>query len=300
VRRLVTGGVLLLASVVVGALAVPRVHGQAREASHQETPAFEVTSVKPNTSGDGRARGIGSPPGGRFMMTDVPLRAIIRFAYDIQNSQLSGGPSWLDSEFYDIAAKAASEQVNANGQVPPDTMRTMVRALLVDRFKLSAHRETRELPIYALVVARSDRRLGPQLRPSAVDCDAFAQRGERPPLPPAGGAPACGGQLGAGHLALNGFTMSRLAVNLSTWVDRPVSDRTGLSGGFNFTLEWSLDQRPQYDAIGGPARPVEIPVDRTGPSIFTAVEEQLGLKLESTKGPVDVLVIDHVEKPTPD
>jgi uncharacterized protein (TIGR03435 family) len=94
--------------------------------------------------------------------------------------------------------------------------------------------------------------------------------------------------------------MSRLAINLATWVDRMVVNRTRLSGGFNLKLEWSLEQRPQFDALGGPGRPVDIPVDRTGPSIFTALEEQLGLKLESTKGPVDVLVIDHVEQPAPD
>jgi uncharacterized protein (TIGR03435 family) len=94
--------------------------------------------------------------------------------------------------------------------------------------------------------------------------------------------------------------MSRLAVNLATWVDRIVADRTGLSGGFNLKLEWSLDERPRFDALGGPGRAVEGPVDRTGPSIFSAVEEQLGLKLQPTTGPVDVLVIEHLEKPTPD
>jgi hypothetical protein len=92
----------------------------------------------------------------------------------------------------------------------------------------------------------------------------------------------------------------RLATNLSAWAERLVVDRTNLHGGYDLNLEWSPDQRPQFDALGGPARRFEIPADRTGPSLFTALEEQLGLKLESTSGPADVLVIDHVEKPSPD
>jgi uncharacterized protein (TIGR03435 family) len=99
---------------------------------------------------------------------------------------------------------------------------------------------------------------------------------------------------------LNGWSMVQLSVNLATWVERIVVDHTGLTGGFNLKLEWSLDQRPQFDALGAPARPVEIPTERTGPSIFSALEEQLGLKLQPANGPVDVLAIDHVERPTPD
>jgi uncharacterized protein (TIGR03435 family) len=280
--------------VAVGVLMPLRVQSQAAEKS------FEVASVKPNTSGDGSRRGIGTPPGGRLMMTDLPLRTMIRFAYDIQDVQLTGGPAWLHSEFFDIEAKAPADQIDGSGRVPRDVMRAMMRTLLADRFKLSLRREMRQLPIYILIVARKDGRLGAQLQPSSVDCDALERNNQPPPLPKDGQAPLCGGQLGAGRLALNGWNMSRLANNLATWVDRIVVNRTGLSGGFDLKLEWSLEQRPQFDALGGPARPIEIPADRTGPSIFTAVEEQLGLKLESTKGPVDVLVIDHVEKPTPD
>jgi len=261
---------------------------------------FDVASIKPNKSGDDRRRGVGLPPGGRFMGTNLPLRSIIRFAYEIQDFQLSGGPAWLNSDFYDIEAKAGPAQINAHGEVPPDTMRAMVRALLADRFKLSARRETRTLPVYALVVARGDKRVGARLQPAIVDCEALAQSGQQPPPPAPGARPVCGGQLRAGHFALNGFPLSHLVANLSTWVERVVLDRTGLAGAFNVDLEWAVEHRPPFDAIGAPAEPVDIPTERTGPSIFTALEEQLGLKLESTTGPVDVLVIDKVERPTAD
>lgn len=289
---------VLTSAALVISTGVPRLHAQVSEVG--SSPAFEVASVKPNTSGDDRRRGVGLPPGGRFIVTNLPLRAVIRFAYDIQDFQLSGGPAWLNSAPYDIEAKAAPAQINANGQVPTETMRAMVRALLTDRFKLSARRERRQLAVYALVVARNDKRLGPHLQPASVDCEALAQSGQRPAAPAPAVGPVCGGQLRPGHITLNGFGLSRLAMNLSTWVDRVVLERTGLIGTFNVDLEWTPEQRPQFDSIGAPARPIEIPTERSGPSIFTAVEEQLGLKLESTQGPVEVLVIDHVETPTAD
>jgi len=262
--------------------------------------AFEVASVKVNASGDGSRRGIGMPPGGRLMLTDVPLRTVLRFAFDVQDVQIAGGPSWLNTEFFDIEAKAPSDQIGAGGQVPPAALKAMLRGLLADRFKLSTRRETRQLPIYALVVARNDGRLGPRLQPAAVDCDALDRNGQSPAPAKPGAPPPCGGLLQFGHLMLRGWSMTRLATNLSTWAERLVVDRTNLHGGYDLNLEWSPDQRPQFDALGGPARRIEIPADRTGPSLFTALEEQLGLKLEATTGPADVLVIDHVEKPSPD
>jgi uncharacterized protein (TIGR03435 family) len=262
--------------------------------------AFEVASVKRNTSLDDRARGVGLPPDGRFLMTALPVRSLIRFAFNIQNVQLVDAPNWVDSELYDVVAKAPREQVQANGQVPREALAAMVEGLLIDRFKLAARRDTREMPIYALVLANGNQRLGPQLRPSSVDCEALDRRGERPPAPQPGAPAPCGGELRVGHVALRGFNVKQLAANLSNWLDRPVVDRTGLKGGFDFTLDWSPDQQPQYDAVGAPIRRADVPVDRTGPSIFTAVEEQLGLKLDAVKGLVDVVVIDHVERPSPD
>jgi bla regulator protein blaR1 len=295
VRRFLT----VLLAILLPLVAVPRLRSQASRPSDQNQLAFEVATVKPNTSGDGSRRGIGVPPGGRLMLTDLPLRAILRFAYEIQNVQLAGGPAWIDTDFFDIEAKAPSELVASNAQLPMATFRAMTRSLLADRFKLTARHETRPLPIYELVLARKDGRLGPQLHQASVDCEALERSNQAPPLPK-DGQPTCGGLLRGGNLTLNGWSMSRLAVNLATWVDRMVVDRTGLNGGFNLKLEWSLDERPRFDAIGGPARPVDVPTERTGPSIFSAIEEQLGLKLQPATGPVDVLVIEHVEKPTPD
>jgi uncharacterized protein (TIGR03435 family) len=277
----------------------PRLRGQTSAPPDQNQRAFEVATVKLNTSGDASRRGIGTPPGGRLMLTNVPLRTILRFAYQIQDAQLADAPSWINTDFFDVEAKAPSSAVGSDGRVPMDSLLAMTRTLLADRFKLSVRHETRQLPIYELVVARKDGKLGPQLQRAAVDCEALERNNQRPP-PPKDGKTSCGGLLGAGHLMLNGWSMSRLATNLATWVDRIIVDRSGLHGGFDLNLEWSLDQRPQFDAIGGPARQVDVPADRTGPSIFSAIEEQLGLKLQPATGPVDVLVIERVEKPTPD
>jgi len=223
--------------------------------------AFEVASVKVNASGDGSRRGIGMPPGGRLMLTDVPLRTVLRFAFDVQDVQIAGGPSWLNTEFFDIEAKAPSDQIGAGGQVPPAALKAMLRGLLADRFKLSTRRETRQLPIYALVVARNDRRLGPRLQPAAVDCDALDRNGESPAPAKPGAPPPCGGLLQFGHLMLRGWSMTRLATNLSTWAEQLVVDRTNLHGGYDLNLEWAPDEDQVAKCAGlsrdGTAVPVE-------------------------------------------
>jgi uncharacterized protein (TIGR03435 family) len=181
-------------------------------------------------------------------------------------------------------------------------MLAMGRALLTERFKLIVHYETRELPIYALVMARTDGRIGPQLHPVEVDCIAqrAAQRAAVGSAPPSPGSlppiPPCFiGQFPGNWTGL-AVTMSQVASALQG--DRLVVDRTGLSGQFDLTLSYTPDQMPsQGPPPGAPPLP---PIDPNGPSIFTALQEQLGLKLESTKGPVDVLVIDHVEHPSED
>jgi uncharacterized protein (TIGR03435 family) len=182
-----------------------------------------------------------------------------------------------------------------------------MRSLLAERFKLSVHREKRELPIYELVLARSDGKLGPELRPSSADCRAIIEarkaQGQKPDLPKAGERPQCGARVGFGELAAGGQPLLELIALLSSTVQRNVVDRTGLSGNFDIYLKWTPDQLPPRPA-GLPAdQPLRInglAIDPDGPSIFTALQEQLGLKLESAHGPVDVLVIDHVERPSPD
>jgi uncharacterized protein (TIGR03435 family) len=265
--------------------------------------AFEAASVKPNKSG-GNQVSIGIQPGGRFNAVNVPLRFLIRNAYQLQDFQLVGGPGWVATDRFDVIAKAEGDLPPA----PPGTagpVQIMLRNLMADRFKLRVHRETREMPIYALVLARADGRLGPRLTPSTVDCAARGRaRGGAPPaIPLPTDRPVCGMRTGPGSMAGGGFPLSQLAASLSPFAQRIVIDRTGLTGNFDLDLTWTPDQIPQGG--GGPGGlpagvPPPPPIDPNGPSLFTAVQEQLGLKLESVRGPVDVLVIDSVEQPSAD
>jgi uncharacterized protein (TIGR03435 family) len=234
-------------------------------ADRAREPAFDVTSVKHNRSGD---VGMGGPgdrfQNGQLRLTNRPVRVLIRQAFERRRaSEIIGGPSWIDTDRWDVAGKTES----AERDVWP-----RLRTLLADRFRLVTHYETREVPIYALVVARRDGRLGPSLRPSTA---------------PSGVRITAGLFKGSVPLAMlvDGV--------LSAATQRPVVDRTGLTAKFyDIELHWTPDA-PSGSPTGDAPPP-------DAPSIFTAVQEQLGLRLESTKGPVDVLVIDHVERPTED
>jgi uncharacterized protein (TIGR03435 family) len=259
-----------------------------------QAPSFDAASIKLNTSGDWR-KSIGPAPGGRFIATNNTLRDLIPFAYAMPQAmagiRIVGGPKWIDEEQYDVTAK-----VDGTWTMPQ--MSDMLRALLADRFKLVAHRETRELPTYALVVASTSRRL----RPSEIDqaaCDArraAAQRREAlPPLAP-GSKPICPtGRTMPGSITATGWTLDALASTLSPWAGRVVVDRTQLRGLFDFELTWTPDQPIRLPDDAPP-----IAIDPNGPSLFTALQEQLGLKLESTRGPVDVIVVDSAQRPRAD
>lgn len=303
---LVAGATAAVASLVVTGTARLRAQAPGAQAP---TPSFEVASVKPNKSGDQRVM-LGIQPGGRFTATNVPLRMLIRNAYQLQDFQLVGGPGWLTSDRFDVLAKADGDLPFTPLGGPPGPVQFMLKNLLAERFKLAVHRETRDLPIYALVLARSDGKTGPQLRPATVDCTTrFAGRGRdgAPPAPPQPGPPApgarpqCGMRIGPGQLSGGGFPVSQLASMLSGFVQRVVVDRTGLTGNFDIDLTWTPDQLPQgTQGPPPPGAPPLPPIDPNGPSIYTALQEQLGLKLDSAKGPVEVLVIDRVEPPTED
>jgi uncharacterized protein (TIGR03435 family) len=293
-------------SAVVVVSIPPQVEGQGQVSGAVE-PVFEAASVKANKSGDNRI-GIGFQPGGRFRASNVPLRELISAAYGTPQPlpafQISGGPKWIESERFDIVAKAAGDpQPGPNG--PPPEMFLMLRNLLAERFQLTVHRESKELPIYTLVMARSDGRLGAQLRPAATDCAALmnatrSRGGGPPPAPAPGERMPCGMRMFPGNLTGGASTMAQLTNVLARFVNRTVVDRTGLAGVFDIDLQWTPDQMPQGRGDPPPGAPPLPAIDPNGPSIFTAVQEQLGLKLESTKGPVDVLVIDRVEHPTED
>jgi uncharacterized protein (TIGR03435 family) len=264
-------------------------------------PSFEVASVKPNKSGDGRIM-LGMQPGGRFTATNVSLRALIRQAYQLQDFQIVGAPDWINDERFDIVAKAEGDIAPVQpGTVGP--MQMMLRNLLAERFKLVTHQESRELPIYALVLARSDGRLGSQLNASKVDCVARVAAGRGRGMPPPGPPPPgqrleCGLRIGPGTMAMGGFPLQEFARTLSQFVQRVVVDKTGLTGPYDLDLTWTPDQRPQ--GVPPPGAPPLPPIDPDGPSIFTAIQEQLGLKLDAQRGPVDVQVVDSVDRPTPD
>jgi uncharacterized protein (TIGR03435 family) len=258
---------------------------------------FEAASIKPS---DTKTPGIGirRQPGGRFNTINTPVKLLITFAYQIQDFQLVGGPGWITSDRFDIVAKM-------NGDPPPiipgsgaDHMMLAMRTLLADRFKLVVHRETRQLEIYALTTAKSDGSLGPALKPASGDCSpaAFAARRGDPPSPGSSPPPVCGMQQGPGRIRFGGFPLSLFATGISNRVGRAVVDRTGLTGNWDFDLTYAADLPPGAELNGAPPPPP----DPNLPDLFTAVREQLGLKLDSTKGPVEVVVIDSIQPPTPD
>ncbi|HJZ77912.1 MAG TPA: TIGR03435 family protein [Vicinamibacterales bacterium] len=314
--RIVSAAVAL-AALAVAVAAPVRVGARGTQTQPgSAAPAFEVASIKPNNSGDGRVM-LGNQPG-RFTATNVTLRMLIRQAYQLQDFQITGGPSWLNSDHFDIVAKidpAVQESINAArggigpAAIPgqgPNPLQLMIRSLLAERFKLVVHNETKEQTIYALVLAHSDGKLGPDLKKSDVDCAALMNaraRGQAaaPPGPPqAGQRMPCAVRIGPGNLSASAGTLAQFAQSLGMFVGRVVVDKTGLTGGYDIDLTWTPDQMPQR-AGGAPGdQPVRVngvDIDPNGPSIFTAVQEQLGLKLDSQKGPVEMLVIDRAEKP---
>jgi uncharacterized protein (TIGR03435 family) len=269
---------LAAAGIVVGGTVIA-LRAQA-PATDTTLPAFEVASVKPNKSVSSNESAMPAP-GGRFVATNATLRNLITMAYDIQWFRLVGGSSRLTDRF-DIVAKMPEHA--DHGQ-----LRLMLRTLLAERFNLKAHNETREQPIYALVLAKRDGGFGPELRRSAADCEAIrvARATSRPDLapPPVDPLP-CSSSMMFGRLTMRDMPLDILANTLSGMVGRVVFDRTALTGNFNLSLRYAPDGTDSAQS--------------QDPSIFTALQEQLGLTLESTKGPVEVLVIDHVEQPTPD
>jgi uncharacterized protein (TIGR03435 family) len=267
-----------------------------------QQPTFDVASVKPSNPdtpsnfnfplGPGNAY---TPNGGYLNATGFPLAVYIGFAYKLNGNDgqsiAKQLPAWAKEDRYDIQARVA-------GNPTKDEMRILMRSLLADRFKLATHTEDREVPVLAFVVAK-EVKLGPQLRPHPAD-DPCPTTGVSPGETVEGGFPKlCGGLLGLpgngpGRMRFGGrnITIDFIANSLSAAMGRPMVDRTGLAGTYDFVLEWAPE-------INTPDKPgVESQIDRTGPTFADALREQLGLKLESQKATLNVLVIDHVERPT--
>jgi uncharacterized protein (TIGR03435 family) len=249
----------------------------------QTPPAFEVAAVKPNKSGTTQAN-IGMLPNG-VNFVNLPLRAVIQFAYGInQPSKLVGVPDWAVTERYDINARAV-------GPVTLEERRSMLQALLADRFKLVARLERREVSVLALTLARNDGKLGKNLVESK-GCIAPGNAAAQGAATAGAQTPICGPKTGgAGRLILVGTPIQQFTSLLGLMLGRTVVDKTGLTGSYDIDLAFT----PEQPIAAGANVPIPA-TDPNGPSIYTAVREQLGLKLESQRDQEDVLVIDHVER----
>jgi uncharacterized protein (TIGR03435 family) len=221
-------------------------------------PRFEVASIKP--SADPSPNSSGSNTGkGRLSMTNVTLKRCIMGAYGLGPNLIAGGPDWMDTDRFVIAAKAEEA-------VGDHALMAMLQTLLAERFRLAVHRETRTAPAYLLEVAKN----GPKLEKAET-----------------GGSSTSNGR---GNIEVKATTLERFAEVLSRQMDLPVVDRTGLEGIFNMKLQWTPESKPAKPEDGSPREP--------GLSVFTAIQEQLGLRLRVQKAPVEMLVVDHAEKPS--
>jgi uncharacterized protein (TIGR03435 family) len=267
----------------------------ATAAARAQTPAFDAASVKPNPTGYPLpiARLMGS---GRFHAPNATLRDLIRVAYDLEDRQILGGPGWMGSDGFEVDATSSAATTAADA-------REMLRKLLADRFKLMAHTETRETQGFVLVTGGRQR--GRDMRPMGIECAPIKPPAgfpvPPPPPPPPGGVGAatplgpdvrlrttCGSMLGPGVLSARGMTTAQFVIYLSRNLERPVIDDTKLSGLFDIDLLFQPEVRV----------PSLFPLPPDAPSAVTAVQEQLGLRLEARRVPWDVLVIDSVQRPT--
>jgi len=254
-----------------------------------KVPEFDVVSVKPDKSGTGMMR-IRSTSDG-YSATNVSPKLLIQMAYGIRQDLISGAPGWTDSSRYDFDAKVAGADVDALKKLSPEQRRTMLQPALADRFKLKVHSETKQLPVFELVVAKG----GSKLKEAAPG-DTYANG-----IKGVDGVGRAGTmRMGPGQLTGQGVPIATLVNLLAQQLHQTVIDKTGLTGKYDLELTWTPDQGsdPMFKGTDGAPQKADPAPDSSGPSIFTALQEQLGLKLQSTKGPVETLVVDHIEMPS--
>lgn len=261
---------------ILAAIAVVRLANAQVPDAASARPAFAVASVKPTDLSLGQRFDMRALPGGGVTATGVTLKFLITVAYSVENVQISGGPGWLDTAKFDILARPAEG-------VKPQLL-LMLQALLEDRFKLAVRRENKEMSVYELKLAKAGGPVGPGLKESALAACPVAA--------PAPGTIPCGGfVLNQGRLDGSRDPLSALTSPLSRIMGRPVVDKTGVTQYFDLKLEWAPD-------LGAANTPAGANTDSNLPSIFTALEEQLGLKLEAAKEATEMLVIERAEKPS--
>lgn len=273
-------------------------------AQTESRPSFDVISIKQNKTNQGIPV-VAFQPGGRLIAGNVVIRQVILVAYGLEDVQLLNAPDWIATERFAIEARAADD-------TPTSTIRTMLQSMLMDRFGFAAHRERRDLPIFALTMARADKRLGPRLKASGPECApvqfpaGIPAPPPPPPPPPGNGAgrirlifptdepqgKRCGAMIAPGWLSARSIGMKEFARSLAQVLRRPVIDETGLTGEFDLDVLFAPDSGA--GALVGPP-PAAV---AEAPSLPTALQDDLGLKLDSRRGPVDVLVIDRIERPT--
>jgi len=267
-------GILAVAlPMILGITDAPELRAQAQSAPRMMAadadPRFEVATIKPS---DPNQRRLYSILGTEVTAVGATVNDLIVFAYGVHARQISGAPAWVESDKFDIRGKP-----EGGGQPNPIQFRTMLQKLLADRFQLAFHRDKKQLTAYALTVGKN----GPKLTRSD---DATP-----PTLIPRG----------PGNWPVRNATMEEVVGVMQSHLDRPVVDQTGLKGRFDFQLQWTPDETTKFAPLGGPGQPPTPPAGAdTPPDLFTAIQEQLGLKLESTKASTDVMVIDKVEKPS--
>jgi len=267
-------GVALVASIIFAAIVNGSPIQPQTKVAGKTRSSFEVVSIKPNSSRSASASS-SYRPGGVYIATNVSLKFMVTEAYGIQDFQLLGGPDWIDSDRFNVEAKPEAGTLSTD--YTRNQLLALVQSMLEDRFQLKFHRETKELPIYALVKGKEPPKLTPTSPEKSQQCAT-----------PGG----CTGT--SMHCCADGvMDLSAIGVSLSTFAEtigqvlrRPVTDKTGLGGVYDIKLQWLREDVIPNDAL------------LSGPSIFTAVQEQLGLRLASDKGPVEVMVIDGVQKPT--
>jgi len=256
---------------------------------------FEAASIKPQApSSDGSIRTmVQFPPNGRLTAAGATVKTLICVAYGLSDFQVLGGPNWIEEDRYDVLATPGSALEEQLQKMKSDdntqAKRQMLQALLADRFKLILHHDTKELPIYGLVVAKS----GSKLQETKPD-DANPDAANAPAHPTNKGRMRMSIDSGSIEITATGMAMDGLARQLASQLHSTVQNNTGLKGIYDFTLRFTPDDAPM-DASGGANASL---ADNGGTSIFAAVQDQLGLKLESKKGPVEIVVVDHVDKPS--